>query len=425
MLYLGLLLCSLLAVTAQGNAPAAPVIQPGVRIAILGDSITEQRLFSRYLDVYLTACMPQLNASVMMFGWSGEMAKGMAARMDNDVMPFKPTMATICYGMNDGCYTAYTPAIGKGYEIPMRDIVTRLKAAGVTSIIGGPGAVDSKYFHNPSASADVYNDNLAHLSEIARTIAAHNGMPFANLHEIMMSAMVQAKGALGDDYSVCGGDGVHPDVNGHIIMTYAFLKAMGCDGDLGTITVDMKGKATAVNGHKVLSYKDGVVEIESTRYPFCFYNYNGSDKSTSSGRSILPFLPFNQDLNRLTLVVTNVDTPQATVTWGTASKVFTREALAKGINLAAEFPDNPFAAPFHTVEGMIYAKEAYELGMVKSIINPTPEIKAFYQNKPEVAAAFADNLKQMLQLEALLQKTAHDAVVPVRHTITIRPLLDK
>ncbi len=28
-----------------------------------------------------------------------------------------------------------------------------------------------------------------------------------------------------------GRDGVHPDRNGHLVMAYAFLKALGCDGN--------------------------------------------------------------------------------------------------------------------------------------------------------------------------------------------------
>ena len=36
-------------------------------------------------------------------------------------------------------------------------------------------------------------------------------------------------------------DGVHPAANGHLIMAYAFLKGLGCDGNVGTITLDLAG----------------------------------------------------------------------------------------------------------------------------------------------------------------------------------------
>ena len=91
---------------------------------------------------------------------------------------------------------------------------------------------------------------------------------FANVHNAMFDAMPKAKAALGDDYPVCGGDGFHPGPNGQLLMAYAFLKALGVDGEIGTITVDAKGMTTATDGHKVLSSGAGKAELESTRWPF-------------------------------------------------------------------------------------------------------------------------------------------------------------
>ena len=48
------------------------------------------------------------------------------------------------------------------------------------------------------------------------------------------------------------------------------------------------------------------------------------------------------------------------MTWGAASKTFTKEELEKGVNLAAEFAENPFGEPFRKVESMIGAKQALD-----------------------------------------------------------------
>src|SRR5436309_11296314 len=112
-------------------------------------------------------------------------------------------------------------------------------------------------------------------------------------------------------------------------MAYAFLKALGCDGEIGTITVDLAGnKATGSAGHEIKSVENGVVTIESSRYPFCF---SGDPKSPDGTRSIIAFFPFNDDLNRFKLVVTGARSDQYKVTWGESSKEFSATELGKGI----------------------------------------------------------------------------------------------
>ena len=110
----------LLAVPAVAQDMPKAELKPNVRVAIIGDSITEQKLYSKYVADYLYACQPQLNPHVVQFGWGGERATGFAARLENDLMPFKPDVVTTCYGMNDGSYTKYTDQIGAAYEKPMR-----------------------------------------------------------------------------------------------------------------------------------------------------------------------------------------------------------------------------------------------------------------------------------------------------------------
>src|SRR5262245_60502954 len=109
-----------LAVTAH----AATALSPGARVAIIGDSITEQKLYSKYMEAYLLACSGVPDLKVFQFGWGGETASGFASRLENDLAPFKPTVATTCYGMNDGQYRPFVEEIGRNYEANMRKVVT-------------------------------------------------------------------------------------------------------------------------------------------------------------------------------------------------------------------------------------------------------------------------------------------------------------
>jgi len=364
-LVLTLLLCS--------GLNADPLLKQGQLLAIVGDSITEEKEYSRFMELYITCCYPQLKAKCLLMGWSGEKASGFNRRMDNDLLFFKPNVVTICYGMNDGGYTKYLKGIGQGFEIALNDIVNRLKQNNVLVLVGSPGAVDT-YYYDKKAKKDgsaVYNETLEKLSEIAKKVSNDNQMPYVEVHEPLMTVMANAKKTNGETYAVCGTDGIHPTPNGHIVMAQCFLKGLGFDGNIGTITIDMKGKADATEGHKILSAKDGKVEIESSRYPFCFY---GKEKDAEQTASILPFVTFNEELNRFMLVVKNLDGAKAKVTWGEDSKSFTKEQLEKGINLASEFVLNPFSKSFRTMDAVILEKQAYETDMIKNYITKIPDM---------------------------------------------------
>ncbi len=392
-------------------------LKPKGRVAVVGDSITEQKLYSRFIEDYLLACMSHLDLRVIQLGWGGERAPGFAERMENDLFPFRPDVVTTCYGMNDGQYRAYEPSIGEAYEKSMRDIVRRLKARGATVAVGSPGAVDTYSFKNRTTSA-VYNENLSKLRDIARAIAADEGMPFANVHDAMREAMEKAKPVLGEAYDVCGPDGFHPQANGHLVMAMAFLRALGLDGQIALLTADLGGVASASEGHKVLSWKDGKLEVESRRYPFCF---SGDEKSSASTRSILPFIPFNAELNRFTLVVKGLKTPKARVAWGESAQSFSREALEAGINLAAEFPENPFREAFEKVDGLVGKKQNFETTMIKEVITRFRIAEKLLGDDAEAKAAIEKLTARLLAKNEAMHREARDAVVPVRHTIAITP----
>lgn len=404
---------------------AASQLPPNARVAIIGDSITEQKLYSKYMEAYLLACTGRKDITVMQFGWSGETASGFAARCANDLAAFQPNVATTCYGMNDGGYRPFDEALGKSYEGNMRNVVKQLSAAGVKNIVlGSPGAVDSKFFGTRASfgqqnSAAGYNATLAHLRDIAQKLAVENKQTFANVHNAMFDAMPKAKAALGDDYPVCGGDGFHPGPNGQLLMAYAFLKALGVDGDIGTLTVDAKGMTTATEGHKVLSSGAGKAELESTRWPFCF---DADPKNANSTRSITPFAPFNQDLNRLTLKVKNLGAAKAKVTWGGGAKDFTKEQLEAGVNLAAEFPATPFDAQFGKLMGVLSQKQNFETTMIKNLVTNFRQFANDAKADPELAKAF-DTVRTKLQARQQgLDAQARQQLVPVKHTLTVTAL---
>lgn len=407
------------AIRAQESA-----IGPGAKVAVIGDSITEQKLYSKFIETYLLASSGVPDVKVFQFGWSGETAGGFAGRVENDLAVFQPTIATLCYGMNDGGYQPWRDQIGQGYEANMRNVVKKLEAIGVKSIVvGSPGAVDTQFFRpgqkmGDLAAHEAYNDNLAHLRDIDRKLAGEYKQRFADVHGAMIDAMKKAKEGLGTNYDVCGGDGFHPNANGQLIMAYAFLKGLGLDGKIGDIDVDFKSDAKATPGHKVVKYDNGKLELESTRWPFCFY---GDAKTSGGNRSITPYLPFNEDLNRLTLRVTGLSSKSATVTWGKVSKEFTAEQLKKGINLTAEFSETPFDAAFDKLTTAVGNKQSFETYMIKSVITNFRGFPEELKKDAELQAALKVVRDRLGARQQALDAAARATLVPVTHTITITP----
>ncbi len=405
---------------AAASLHAESLLPPNARVAVIGDSITEQKIYSKYFEAYLLACTGRNDIKVFQFGWSGERAGGFAARLENDLAVFNPNVATTCYGMNDGSYKPYVPEIGAEYEKNMRAVIAGLQKVGVKVMaIGSPGGVDPDFFNRPTVKGEVYNDNLAHLRDIAKKLAEENQQPFANVHDTMMSALTKSKAALGKGYGPFGGDGFHPAPAGQLLMAQAFLKALGFDGEIGTITVDMKGQSTTSSGHVIKSAKGGSVELESSKWPFCF---DTDPKNAGSNRSILPFTSFNQDLNRLTLKVKNLGSAKAKVTWGVQSKEFSREQLEAGVNLAAEFTQTPFDAVFAGLVNAIGLKQAYETTLIKSFITHMRVVAAEAAEEPKVAAALAKLKKKFADEHARMDAGVKKAIKPVTHTIKVEEI---
>ena len=398
---------------AQAETPSAPDLREGDFVAFLGDSITQQRRYTALVEAYLVACQPKPALRAFQFGWSGDVLANITPRVENDVIRFTPEIATICYGMNDGAYRVFDPERAETYREGLKLLVQKLKAGKARRIIiGTPGAVDITTFKR--TDPPVYNDTLRRFGEIGRAVAKEEGVEFADLHTPMLESETQAKATIGKDFTIANPDGFHPNWAGSMAMAYGFLKTLVGPQEIGTINVDYKsGSADATAGHTVKSAKDGRIEIESTRYAFCYFD----DPNPPGGtRRIAPFLPFSEELNRFTLIVKDAPA-KAKVTWGKTSREFTAEELSRGVNLSAAFiDDNPFAEPFMKVFRAIEAKQRFEIPMIKSFVSPLPAVQSAV---PERNAELASILKTFQSKHDELDAVIRRALVPVQHTIRI------
>lgn len=393
----------------KAPAPGPLVLKRGDRLAIIGDSITEQKMYSRIIEDYLTACVPELKITARQYGWSGETAEGFLNRMTNDCLRFHPTVATLCYGMNDHKYRPFDLENEKWYAENYSAVVRGLQHAGARVILGSAGCVGRvpHWTKSDLYTLDELNVNLCAFRDCDIGLARQFKTPFADVFWPMFKAGFEGQSRYGTNYAICGKDGVHPGWAGHLVMAYAFLRAMGLNGDLGTLTVDL-GRETAAGspGHTVEQFKDGELTVVSTRYPICAGGETNSDGSLRSGATLVPFF---QDLSRFTLVVKNPAAGRYHVIWGAGTNTYTAAELAAGVNLAADFVTNPFCAPFAQVDEAVAAKEAYETHQVKQVFHGAAG-----------KANLAEAVKSTEAERAPLAQAIADAMTPVRHVIVIQ-----
>jgi len=161
-----------------------------------------------------------------------------------------------------------------------------------------------------------------------------------------------------------------------------------------------------------------VLTVESSRYPFCHW---GAAKEPNGTISMLPFVPFQDELNRFVLKVGNLPSGAAAITWGKQQKTFTAEQLAQGVNLAAEFLDNPLKPAFQKVMDQVELKQTYETAMIKSVITNFNFLKQEFKDDGEIAHAAQTISDKLLARQNDYCDKVRGTVIPARHTIEIVP----
>jgi lysophospholipase L1-like esterase len=263
----------------------SPVLLDGDRVVFLGDSITEQQLYTNFVETYLVARHPEMRLSFFNAGWGGDTATGGLARLDRDVLSLAPNLVTVCYGMNDGRYSLPDPAVRAEFAAALRGIVARLRGAGARVVLLTPGMVDVKAA--PHLESARYNmETLRGMADEVLHIAREEGLPCADLHQLMNDVNARAR-AIDPDFCMIP-DGIHPDPAGHLVMAHGLLEALGVAPASEWIEIDIdRGAVVSSPGLSVSSLEptaDGpACEINLSRPPFPI---------DPSAWKVLPYLPF-------------------------------------------------------------------------------------------------------------------------------------
>ncbi len=325
---------------------AQPPLKDGDRVVFLGDSITGELHYTRQVVDYFTLRQPGTKIHFYNVGYGGDTATRRLPRLQSDVLNLKPTVVTICYGMNDGKDTM------DKFKTAMEGIVRELKRAGVRVVLLTPGCVDPDHdkYQWLKTPTGTYNDTLAQLTKEVLDLAARENVPVHNLHALMLDVLTRAK--KDDPQFVMIPDGIHPDPPGHAVMTYALLKALGCKEEASGLSIDAANGKAVTDRCRVDGLKVGDEEITFTR----------TDEALPTGfypdcTPVPRYIPLIEDFNQYRFRVTGLKAAAwKLVVAGMEVGTFSNQELAAGINLATR--PGPWQAMAKKADDLVVKEQA-------------------------------------------------------------------
>ena len=330
-------------------------VRDGDRVVFLGDSITEQRLYTTYIEAYALTRHPQWNLSFRNVGWGGDTAwlrqrahpnegdlfaadaerqqamvdDAVKRGLERDVLPLKPTVVTIKFGMNDHAYQPFREDIFRAYVRSQERLVEVLQAAGARVALLTPQPIEEK---RPDPDKDIRNVSLRKFSDGLEEVAGKRGALFIDQFDPYLAMMLRERGSNPAAF-IGGGDAVHPGPAGHTLMAWAVLKGLGAGALVSRVEIDGgAGKTTATERCTVenLRVADGIVSFdrrdEALPMPI-----------DPRAKAALKLAPVLGDLNRYELRVSGLSAAEYEVKIdGESVGKISRETLANGWNLADE-----------------------------------------------------------------------------------------
>ena len=100
-------------------------------VLVDGDSITEQRLYSNYLEIWSVTRFPEYKLVFRNVGVSGDVSPGGNRRLKTEIPLLKPTAMTVDFGMNDGGYGGFDEKRFANYMKGLQGMADQAKAAGI------------------------------------------------------------------------------------------------------------------------------------------------------------------------------------------------------------------------------------------------------------------------------------------------------
>ncbi len=405
----------LLALPALAVGEGKFALKDGDRVVFYGDSITEQRLYTTFVETYAVTRFPDAKITFVHSGWGGDRVGGggggpIDVRLDRDVEAYKPTVVTIMLGMNDASYQPFRDPIFKTYADGYAHIVDKLKAdlPGVRLTLIEPSPYDD-VTREPKFEGG-YNSVLVRYGDFVRKLASKSGSGFADLNTPVVAATAKAFGTDPELATKFNFDRIHPGPAGQLLMAAALLKAWDAPALVSRVGIDAReGRATVAEGAKV---SDVARDGDAVRWaqldealPFPIDLKDPVVELAVRSSDVVPAL------DRQVVEVEGLPAAEYTLAVdGDAVGTFTRAQLADGVNLATLA--TPMARQAAKVHALTLKHNALHAARWRAVQFPNPASKS---------ANLARALEALDGLEAEIVDDQRAAAKPTSHRFELKP----
>jgi len=329
-----------LAILATSVAPSHGqelVLHENDRVVFYGDSITAQRLYTRFVEDFILTRYPQLRVTFWNAGVPGDTVYGgytgdLPTRMKRDVFPHQPTVITIMLGMNDGYYMAfdqkYLEVFKEGCRKLLDSIQTGAPAARVTLI--SPTPYDEVTHGTEFAQ---YNDVVSRYSATVKELATSSHLRFSDFNQVetdLLNAGMRKNSSLA---ALLVPDRIHPADASHWVMAAALARSWGLSPVVSELQLDVAAKkAVSTENTQIADLEVGEAELHWTQTDDALpLPLSLDDGMIQFALSVSDLAAIDQQL----LLIKGL--PAARYTLRIDEKkiaTFTREQLSSGVNLA-------------------------------------------------------------------------------------------
>ena len=414
------------------------LIRDGERVVFLGDSITEQRLYTTYIETYALTRHPQWKLSFRNVGWGGDTAwlrqrahpdeqqlfaadetsqqkmveSSVGQGLARDVLPLKPTFVTVKFGMNDHSYQAFREDIFRAYVRSQTELAKVLMANGARVAFLTPQPIEDK---RPDPDKDARNQSLRRFSDGLKEVALKSGATFVDQFDPYMAVLLRER-ADNPPVFIGGGDAVHPGAIGHTVMAWAVLKRLGASARVSNVVIDGSTQ-------KVLT-ADGC-RVENLKKSAAVLSFDRLDEALPMpidprAEPALKLAPILQELDRYELEVTGLPAGKyALAIDGESAGRASAEELAKGWNLANA--PGPITQQSREVLKLVFEKNNVFFRRWREV--QLYNFPAWAQGS-EVEAKRAAELARLEQQISALEAQIDAARRPKSHHFELKPAAD-